>query len=148
MKRLLTPIERLPLRIGGEGGSEYIHRLLHAHADLFKEQLRLDRNVFLQLVTCLSEKNLLSSGRFIEVAEQIGIFLYIMAKGSSYRDVADRFQHSIATISFYFKQVLKAMVHLSTEIIRPYQDLNEVPAQIAQNQLYWPFFKVTLHTTL
>ncbi|XP_021753599.1 uncharacterized protein LOC110718970 [Chenopodium quinoa] len=80
LKRLLTPIERLPLRLGGESGSEYINRLLHAHPDLCKEQLRLDRNIFVDL-----------------------------AKGSSYRDAAGRFQHSIATIGLYFKQVLEAM---------------------------------------
>lgn len=127
LKRLLTPIERLPLRLGGESGSEYINRLLHAHPDLCKEQLRLDRNIFVDLVTCMKNKNLLSDGRYISVAEQLGIFLYIMAKGSSYRDAAGRFQHSIATIGLYFKQVLEAMVHLSTEIIRPYQSLSEVP---------------------
>uniref|UniRef100_A0A803MVD9 DDE Tnp4 domain-containing protein n=1 Tax=Chenopodium quinoa TaxID=63459 RepID=A0A803MVD9_CHEQI len=104
LKRLLTPIERLPLRLGGESGSEYINRLLHAHPDLCKEQLRLDRNIFVDLVTCMKNKNLLSDGRYISVAEQLGIFLYIMAKGSSYRDAAGRFQHSIATIGLYFKQ--------------------------------------------
>ncbi|KAL6581090.1 hypothetical protein OROMI_007013 [Orobanche minor] len=49
LNRLLRPsIEsiptRRPLRIGGESGAEYIHRLLNAHPDLFKEQLRLHRD--------------------------------------------------------------------------------------------------------
>ncbi|XP_021758690.1 uncharacterized protein LOC110723655 [Chenopodium quinoa] len=141
LKRLLTPIERLPLRLGGESSSEYINRLLHAHPDLCKEQLRLDRNIFVDLVTCMKNKNLLSDGRYISVAEQLGIFLYIMAKGSSYRDAAGRFQHSIATIGLYFKQVLEAMVHLSTEIIRPYQSLTVVPKKIGDSTKYWPYFK-------
>ncbi|XP_021738191.1 uncharacterized protein LOC110704682 [Chenopodium quinoa] len=141
LKRLLTPIERLPLRLGGESGSEYINRLLHAHPDLCKEQLRLDRNTFVDLVTCMKNKNLLSDGRYISVAEQLGIFLYIMAKGSSYRDAAGRFQHSIATIGLYFKQVLEAMVHLSTEIIKSYQSLTVVPKKIGDSTKYWPYFK-------
>ncbi|KAL6547120.1 hypothetical protein OROMI_022841 [Orobanche minor] len=46
LKRLLRPsIEstptRRPLRIGGESGVEYIHRLLNAHPDFSREQLRL-----------------------------------------------------------------------------------------------------------
>ncbi|KAL6579143.1 hypothetical protein OROMI_009359 [Orobanche minor] len=50
LKRLLRPsIEstptRRPLRIGGESGAEYIYRLLNAHPDLFKEQLRLYRGL-------------------------------------------------------------------------------------------------------
>uniref|UniRef100_A0A803MTN3 DDE Tnp4 domain-containing protein n=1 Tax=Chenopodium quinoa TaxID=63459 RepID=A0A803MTN3_CHEQI len=141
LKRLLTPIERLPLRLGGESGSEYINRLLHAHPDLCKEQLRLDRNIFVDVVTCMKNKNLLSDGRYISVAEQLGIFLYIMAKGSSYRDAVGRFPHSIATIGLYFKQVLEEMVHLSTEIIRPYQSLTVVPKKIGDSTKYWPYFK-------
>ncbi|KAL6558243.1 hypothetical protein OROMI_018593 [Orobanche minor] len=50
LKRLLRPsIESTPTRrslcIGGESGVEYIHRLLNAHPDLFKEQLRLHRGL-------------------------------------------------------------------------------------------------------
>ncbi|KAL6549609.1 hypothetical protein OROHE_008340 [Orobanche hederae] len=48
LKRLLRPsIESTPtrrsLRIGGDSGALHIHRLLNAHPDLFKEQLRLHR---------------------------------------------------------------------------------------------------------
>uniref|UniRef100_A0A803MLS4 DDE Tnp4 domain-containing protein n=1 Tax=Chenopodium quinoa TaxID=63459 RepID=A0A803MLS4_CHEQI len=60
---------------------------------------------------------------------------------SSYRNAAGRFQHSIATIGLYFKQVLEAMVHLSTVIIRPYQSLTVVPKKIGDSTKYWPYFK-------
>uniref|UniRef100_A0A803N773 DDE Tnp4 domain-containing protein n=1 Tax=Chenopodium quinoa TaxID=63459 RepID=A0A803N773_CHEQI len=64
-----------------------------------------------------------------------------MAKGSSYRGAASPFQHSIAIIGLYFKQVLQAIVHLSTKIIRPYQSLSEVPKKIGDSTEYWPYFK-------
>ncbi|XP_074284106.1 uncharacterized protein LOC141608662 [Silene latifolia] len=87
------------------------------------------------------ERNLLVDGKYIKVDEQIGICLYILAKGSSYRDVADRFKHSISTICVYFKKVLDALVILSHDIIRPHRDLLEVPPEVENNSLYWPYFK-------
>ncbi|KAL2900711.1 putative nuclease HARBI1 [Bienertia sinuspersici] len=67
-----------------------------------------------------------------------------MAKADSYRDAAERFQHSISTISIYFKPMLKALVSHSREIIRPYQSLNEVPQEILNNELYGPFLRYAI----
>ncbi|XP_057540667.1 uncharacterized protein LOC130818517 [Amaranthus tricolor] len=141
LKRLLTPLERRPLRVGGEPGCDYIHRLLNIHPDLCREQLRLDRDIFIKLVQYVEYKGWLSDGRYISVAEQIGIALYILAKGASYRTTADKFQHGLATISKYFRKVLQALIMLSTEIIKPFQDLNDVPDKIANDSKYWPFFE-------
>uniref|UniRef100_A0A803MDW5 Myb/SANT-like domain-containing protein n=1 Tax=Chenopodium quinoa TaxID=63459 RepID=A0A803MDW5_CHEQI len=127
--------------VGGEPGSEWIHRLLTGHPNLCKEQLWVDKDIFIKLVDVLRGKEILSDGRFIHVEEQVGICLFMMAKADSYRDAAERFQHSISTISIYFRAVLKALVSLSCDIIRPYQSFNESPPEIKNNSLYWPFFK-------
>lgn len=37
IRRLLTQIERIPLHVGGEPGSEWINRLLTGHPNLCKE---------------------------------------------------------------------------------------------------------------
>lgn len=137
-------LRRLPRRQGGETGSEYIHRLLHGHPELFKEQLRLTGTMFVQLVNLMIERNLLVDGRFISVSEQVGICLYLLAKGNSYRDAADTFKHSVSTISKYFKRVLDALIIVSFDIIRPHRDFSEVPPEVANNPLYWPFFKVNI----
>ncbi|XP_021746152.1 uncharacterized protein LOC110712036 [Chenopodium quinoa] len=129
LSRLLTPIHRLPLRIGGESGSAYITRLLTVHPGLFKEQLRLDRDMFVQLVQLMIEKKLLSDGRFVKVVEQVGIGLFISARGASQRQAADTFKHSISTISKYFRRVLQALTRLSCDLIRPYQDLADTPPE-------------------
>ncbi|KAL6543239.1 hypothetical protein OROHE_010759 [Orobanche hederae] len=128
-KRLTIPsIEsrqiRRPLRTGGESGSQYIHRLLNAHPDLFKEQLRLHSGMFIKLVDLMIARKLLSDGRFVKVAEQVGICIFILAKGASYRDAADVFKHSLSTICKYFKKVLEALVTLSFDIVRPHADLS------------------------
>ncbi|KAL6533678.1 hypothetical protein OROHE_013511 [Orobanche hederae] len=122
LRRLLrSPKIRRSLRNGEENGAQYIHRLLHGHSDLMKEQIRFRG--------------------FILVPEQVGICLYILAKGASYRDAADRFQHSISTVSYYFRKVLDALVTLSFDIVRPHADLSMVPSEIRDNSLYWPFFE-------
>ncbi|KAL6509566.1 hypothetical protein OROGR_022876 [Orobanche gracilis] len=132
---------RRSLRNGKESGAEYIHRLLNGHPDLLKEQLRLHPYIFSILVELMVSRKLLSNGRFILVPEQVGICLYILVKGASYRDVADRFQHSISVISYYFRKILDALVILSFDIIRPHADLSMVPPQIKNSPLHWSFFK-------
>ncbi|KAL6588137.1 hypothetical protein OROMI_001115 [Orobanche minor] len=62
-------------------------------------------------------------------------------RGASYRDAADVFEHSISTISKYFKKVLDALVTLSYDIVRPHADLSMVPPEIMNNSSYWPFFE-------
>uniref|UniRef100_A0A803N0V2 DDE Tnp4 domain-containing protein n=1 Tax=Chenopodium quinoa TaxID=63459 RepID=A0A803N0V2_CHEQI len=41
----------------------------------------------------------------------------------------------------YHNEVLKALVNLSFDIIRPHRDLSEVPPEVANGTRYWPFFK-------
>lgn len=90
--------------------------VLTGHPNLCKEQLRVYKDIFINLVNVLKEKELLSNGRFIHVEEQLGICSFMMAKVDSYRDAVERFQHSISTISIYFRVVF---VLLSTYIIGP-----------------------------
>lgn len=87
-------------------------------------------------------QQLLRDGKHISIEEQLGIGLYMLAKPASVRDVAERFQHGVCTISNYFHAVSKALQTLSTQIIRPYQSLNETPLEIQNNNKYWPFFKM------
>ncbi|KAL6580037.1 hypothetical protein OROMI_008061 [Orobanche minor] len=92
MRRLLQPSiesgpksQPQPQRSGGETGAEYIHSILNGRPNLCKEQLRLHRDMFLKLVDLMVARKLLSGERFIKVAGQVGICLYILAKGASYR---------------------------------------------------------------
>lgn len=148
LRRLITDVPRMPLHCGGESGHQFIHRMLTGHHNLCKEQLRLSRDVFLSLANVLREQQLLKDGnrRHISIEEQLGMSLYMLAKPASVRDTAERFQHSVRTISKYFHEVLKALETLSTQIIRPYQSLNETPPEIQNKRKLWPFFKVFYYT--
>lgn len=136
------PPTRQPRRERGESGAEFIHRLLTETPTECQIQLRLDRHMFVQLVELMIERDLLHDGKYVKVAEQVGICLYILAKGLSYRDASDKFKHSISTICKYYNEVLKALVNLSFDIIRPHRDLSEVPPEVANDTRYWPYFKV------
>ncbi|KAL2925035.1 1 6-dihydroxycyclohexa-2 4-diene-1-carboxylate dehydrogenase [Bienertia sinuspersici] len=131
-----SPSTRQPNRELGESGVEYIHRLLTENPMSCKEQLRLDRDQFTQLVDLMIARNLLEDGKYLKVSEQVGIALFILAKGSSYRDASDTFKHSVSTICKYSKLVLDALVILSFDIIRPHCDLSEIQPQVQRGTKY------------
>jgi len=82
----------------------------------------------------------MSNGHFIEVAEQVGMCVDVVSRGASYREIAERLQHSISTISKYFLEALEALMMLPVDVIRPYYSLHEVPPEISNNGRYRPFF--------
>ncbi|KAL9671442.1 hypothetical protein QQ045_009010 [Rhodiola kirilowii] len=134
LRILTSKPRRQRLRSGGETGNEYMYRLLITHPQLFHEQLT-------QLVEILKSRKLLRDSKFITVTEQVGMCLYVLAKGASYRDVTDTFKHSISTISKYLRKVLRALKKLSFDIVRPHTSLKEVPPKILNSSLYSPYFK-------
>ncbi|KAJ8432499.1 hypothetical protein Cgig2_003576 [Carnegiea gigantea] len=136
----------LPRATDGESGAKNIHRLLNGNRpDLCHKVRHLDEDVFTHLVNIFIEKCLLKESHFIKAAEIVAITLFVLARGVSSPEGEDRFQHSPSTISKYHKQVLDGLVKLSSDIIRPYQSQDELPAKIFQKQgFYWPFFKVWL----
>ena len=136
--------ERLPRAVGGESGAQYVHRLLSGNRpDLCRKVLRLENDAFIHLVRLFMERGLLQEGRFLKAAEIVAMTLFRLARGASYREIEDRFQHSPSTISVYHKQVLNGLVQLSSDIVRPYQSQDEVPVEIFQRKgFYWPFFQV------
>ena len=59
----------------------------------------------------------MQDGRSINLAEQIAICLFILAKGASYREAEEQFKHPISSICEYHSKVLDALVTLSADII-------------------------------
>ena len=79
LRTLLSTPERLPMKVGGKDGGQFIRRMIIGDPSLCRYQLRLSRDLFIELVhTC--ERKLMSNGRFIEVAEQVGMCLYILSR--------------------------------------------------------------------
>jgi len=136
--------ERMPRAIGRESGARYVHRLLTGNRpDLRRTVLRLEKDDFTHLVSIFMGRGLLEEGRFVRAAEIVAMTLFRLARGASYREAEDRFQHSPSTIGKYHKQVLDGLVQLSADIIRPFQSQDEVAPEILHKKgFYWPFFKV------
>uniref|UniRef100_A0A803MRU9 Transposase n=1 Tax=Chenopodium quinoa TaxID=63459 RepID=A0A803MRU9_CHEQI len=63
------------MHVGGETGSQWIHRMLTGHHNLCKEQLRLSREIFISLANFLRAQQLLTDGtvKHIHIEEQLGI---------------------------------------------------------------------------
>jgi len=64
----------------------------------------------------------LQNGKKVMIPEQVGICLFILAKGACYRDVKDKFKRGTAVVQCYHAQVLEELVKLSADVIRSYQD--------------------------
>ncbi|KAI9085150.1 hypothetical protein K1719_032861 [Acacia pycnantha] len=129
-----------PIRDSRLTGAEWVVQLRFGHSDRIYEAFRLERFVFNKLCTLMIQKGWLADGRYVRVDEQLGIFLYLIGHGSSNRNVCERFQRSGQTISKYFSKVLKAMLQLAHEIIKP-PPLDMVPKEIRDNPKHFPYFK-------
>ncbi|CAN1315264.1 hypothetical protein LINPERPRIM_LOCUS29644 [Linum perenne] len=68
----------------------------------------MDKKMFKYFCKELKEHGGLSSSKNVIVEEQVAIFLRVLTHSNTARDGAELFQHSTATISKYFRRVLKA----------------------------------------
>ncbi|KAJ8426318.1 hypothetical protein Cgig2_011750 [Carnegiea gigantea] len=88
-------LPRLRSERGGESGGEFIHRIVYEEPETCKEQLRLTPYAFMQLVNLLIDRGSLMDDIKVKVPEQVGMCLFILARGASYRDVKDKFKRGI-----------------------------------------------------
>ena len=71
-------------------------------------------------------------------------FFMTLGNGVGNRIIQEQFQPSGETVSRQFEIVLKKMIMLAFDEIRPPEEYNEVPYYIRSNDKYWPYFKVIL----
>ena len=123
-------------------GARRLNEILDGHEELCKRHFRMEIHVFQALVQKLRERDRLVDGREFSVEEQVAIFLYALAKNATNDTLAEWFQHSKQTISFYFGQVLDAITKLSCVYIRP-PSLH--PHPVLSKPKFYPFFMVCIH---
>ncbi|XP_056164068.1 uncharacterized protein LOC130137309 [Syzygium oleosum] len=129
-----------PIRDSKLSGPEWVREIIYGHSDRIYEAFRMERHVFLNLCGLMSARGLLKDSRYIRVDEQVGIFLYLVGHKNSNRDLCERFQRSGATINKYFNIVLKAVIELSKEIIKP-SSFDVVPEEILMDPNHKRYFK-------
>lgn len=88
-------------------------------APRFRTVARMDRRCFNRLVEKLKSTAEMQDGEFICVGEKLMILMQVLV-GLSLRQIAERFQHSISTISIIVHEVCNAFCRIeSTFFIQP-----------------------------
>lgn len=123
-------------------GARRVNEILNGHEDLCKRHFRMETDIFQALVHKLRENDRLVDGRDVSVEEQVAIFLYALSKNATNDTLADWFQHSGQTISYYFGEVLSAITELYSVYIRP-PSLH--PHPILSKEKFYPFFMVCIN---
>jgi hypothetical protein len=108
-----------PKRTSSMTGRQYIQELLEGGHDIrFQEVLRMRIMPFRRLTTIMRREGLLYDSKHISVEEQLAMFLHVVGRGTSFRDVEERYQHSGETVFRYFYSVLKALTALIPRYIK------------------------------
>lgn len=91
---------RRPYHTSKLTGHAWVQEVLLGNPHRVKDNFGLSKRGFRRLVTALEQKTGLStSRRGITTNEQVAMFLYTVTTGLTLRKVAERFQHSLATVS-------------------------------------------------
>ena len=124
-------------------GSDFIDEVVdHANPTRCRFLFRMNPALFRSFCQTLGEYGLRHS-KGVLLEEKVGIFAVIVGHGHSTRMVQEMFQHSGETIYRHFNDVLKAMLRLSKDVIKPEDpEFRQIPLHIRDNRRYYPFFQV------
>ena len=112
-------ISRTPCRTSILTGKMSTLEFLAGHETRCYENFRMEKQVFMNFCDALREVANLRDGKNVCVEEGVAMFLIVICHNLRHRVVAERFQHSLHTVSKWFKMVLRAICKLGTRIIRP-----------------------------
>ncbi|PKU66340.1 hypothetical protein MA16_Dca015245 [Dendrobium catenatum] len=122
-------------------GQQYVANLLSGHPLHSYDCFRLPSEAFHQLKELLVSRGLLQDTMYMLADEQLAIFLRGIAYAQTYRQLCEFFQHSLETVSRYFKIVLRAIVSLSDELIEFPTTEVECHPFLRSNTQFYPFFQ-------
>ena len=84
----------------GQSGGDYLHELLEcSNEKRIYSILRIKKETFNKLCQWLRSNTDLKDSRNVLIKEQVAIFLWIINFNASMPQTAERFQHSLRTIS-------------------------------------------------
>ncbi|KAG5564519.1 hypothetical protein RHGRI_000638 [Rhododendron griersonianum] len=119
-------------------GHPVISILVNTEEDCF-DLLRMNLEAFDRLVYILKGTGRLHDTIHCNVADQLVIFLQTVAHNEKNRTLKCYFKRSGATISYYFNEVMYAIISLHDEFIKPPR--GETPQEIRDNPRFWPYIK-------
>lgn len=136
-QRIERPLKRRPVT---RKGYNYIHQILEANPEDFRELHRMPPNVFLKLCTIVREQTPIEDTRYICVEEMLATFLLIVGHNDRYCNVRQRFGRSHFATSQNFNKILKALNTIAPQMmVKPE---STVPFKIRESTRFYPYFKV------
>lgn len=102
---------------------------------------RMTPELFYKLHTLLTNDYGLKDTRKSTSIEALGMFLYIVGAPQSVRQAEDRFERSLGTVHSMFYRVLKCVVNLAGDIIRPRDPQFTTTHPRVMNPRFYPEFK-------
>ena len=134
------PSSEVSRRTMVETGIQWVERTLENSNDCF-DMFRMRRTVFRRLHDMLVESYGLLPSRGVSTMEALGIFLWACGRPQSFRQIRNKFGHSLETISRKYSEVLNALYKMSSDVIKP-KDPNfiEIHPRLREGR-FWPHFK-------
>ncbi|XP_035837240.1 uncharacterized protein LOC118485103 [Helianthus annuus] len=115
---------------------EYMHRLVYESDTTCLHQLRMNRATFMTLCNLLERDRKLKASKYLQLDEQVAIFLYVLAHHVKNRVVKFHFHRSGETISKHFNNVLNAVIRLENGLFKKPEPILETSTDER-----WKWFK-------
>jgi hypothetical protein len=123
-----------------EIGIQWVERTLENSDDCFN-MFRMRRTVFRRLHDTLVESYGLLPSRGVSTMEALGIFLWACGGPQSFRQIRNKFGHSLETISRKYSEVLNALYKMSSDVIKPKDPhFIDIHPRLRETR-FWPHFK-------
>ncbi|RLN41575.1 hypothetical protein C2845_PM01G33420 [Panicum miliaceum] len=124
----------------GMSGLEWVGRKL-ANRKACYNMFRMTPNVFYRLHDLWVQNYGLKSSAKSSSLEALGMFLWMVGAPQSVRQAEDRFERSLGTVHNMFYKVLKCVVTLAADIIKPKDPQFTTMHPRLNHRRFYPFFK-------
>ncbi|KAL4590011.1 hypothetical protein LXL04_002929 [Taraxacum kok-saghyz] len=130
------PVTQRPYELLHLERKEYMHRLVYESDDTCLQQLRMNRTAFVKLCRMLEIDGKLKASRYLQIDEQVAIFLHVLAHHVKNRVVKFQFRRSGETVSKHFNNVVNAVIRLERKLFKKPEPISETSTDER-----WKWFK-------
>ena len=136
---------RRRVRDSALSGRDYVLEIINGHEDRIIQNMRLDVPQFLLLCDLLLNRGYWHAypSQRVGVHESVALTLMCLSHDERHRVLAERFQHSTETIDRHVRRVLRALVRLGRDLVRP-RNVDDTHPRILNNGLLMPWFRVCI----
>jgi hypothetical protein len=121
-------------------GYEWVMRCFKCPRYFYK-MFRMNSDVFMALHDLLVSSYDLTSTRNVTSIESLAVFFWIVGGSQSFSQAENRFERSTWTIHMKFKEVLKCLLKLGKDNIKPRDPAFSNEHEKLKEYRFWPHFK-------